>query len=311
MVVIDAEKHHLDYKKSALDHGITQLKAKYQGSGTAGAATLISRAGSELRIPERIPRPARRDGPVDKATGKKVFEETGATFERRIVSKRTGEVRVKTIVKTQPVERLSVTDDAHTLSSGTRIEKIYANHSNKLKALANEARKAAVNTKTTPYSPSAKTAYQKEVTTLDAKLNLALRNRPLERQAQLIANTWYRAKLQANPNLDDDDKKKIKFQALAEARARTGAQKQQIVITDNEWDAIQAGAITNHKLTEILKNADLERVKQLATPKVDVLMTPVKKNRAQSMLNSGYTQAEVADALGVSLTTLKNTLGGG
>lgn len=311
MVVIDAEKHHLDYKKSALDNGITQLKAKYQGGATSGAATLISRAGSEVRIPTRIPRPAARGGPVDPATGKRVFEETGETFERSRISKRTGAVTTRTVLRTETAERLAVTDDAFTLSSGTKVEKIYANHSNKLKALANEARKAAINTKTTPYSPSAKTAYQKEVSSLDAKLNLALRNRPLERQAQLLANTTYRAKLQANPDMDDDTKKKIKFQALAESRSRTGAQKQQIVITDSEWDAIQAGAITNHKLTEILKNSDLDRVKKLATPKVDVLMTSVKKQRAQSMIASGYTQAEIADALGVSLTTLKNTLGGG
>ncbi len=87
-------------------------------------------------------------------------------------------------------------------------------------------------------------------------------------------------------------------------RTRTGAGKQRIEITQLEWDAIQAGAISNHKLTQILANADLESVRALATPRRDLLMTSAKTRRAQSMLASGYTRAEVADALGVSLTTL-------
>ena len=101
----------------------------------------------------------------------------------------------------------------------------------------------------------------------------------------------------------------MKAQALAEARARTGAGKQRIEITDSEWAAIQAGAISTNKLNQILANSDLEKVKQLATPKTKILMTPTKTARAKAMLNSGYTQAEVADALGVSLTTLKTSIG--
>lgn len=54
MVVIDAEKHKLDYKKSEQDNGITALKKKYQAhendDGYGGAATLISRAKSETSV---------------------------------------------------------------------------------------------------------------------------------------------------------------------------------------------------------------------------------------------------------------------
>lgn len=301
MVVIDAEKHNLNYKQSALDNGIAALKAKYQGGTKAGASTLISRASAEIRVPERKGRPAAKGGPIDRATGKRVFEPTGATFVDR-----TG----KTVVKTIKSKRLAETDDARSLSSGTTIEKVYADHSNGLKNLANQARRAMVNTKSTPYSPSAKTAYSNEVATLNSKLALALRNRPLERQAQVVANGIVSAKRQANPDMDPADVKKIKSQALNEARARTGAQKQHITITDNEWRAIQAGAISNNKLTQILNNADLDQVKQLATPKAKVLMTSAKTARAQAMLAAGYTQAQVADALGVSLTTLKTGIGG-
>jgi DNA-binding CsgD family transcriptional regulator/transcriptional regulator len=299
MVVIDAEKHHLNYKQSAIDNGISQLKTKYQGSARAGASTLISRASAEIRVPDRRPRPAAKGGPVDRATGKKVFEPTGVTYTDR---------KGKVVPKTIKSKRLAETDNADTLSSGTPIEKVYAIHSNRLKDLANQARKAAVSTRSTPYSPSAKTAYSKEVATLNAKLNLALKNAPLERQAQVVANAVVSQKRAANPEMDGAEIKKLKAQALAEARTRTGAQKQRITLTDSEWGAIQAGAISNNKLTQILDHADLDQIKQLATPKSSLLMTSAKQTRARSMLASGYTQAEVADALGVSLTTLKNSI---
>ena len=301
MVVIDAEKHNLNYKQSAKDNGIAALKAKYQGGTKAGASTLISRASSEIRPPARKGRPASRGGPIDKATGKKVFEPTGETFVN---------AQGKLVVKTFKSTKLAETHDAGTLSSGTTIEKVYVDHSNSLKSLANQARRAMVNTRSTPYSPSAKTAYSGEVATLNSKLALALRNRPLERQAQIVANGVVSAKRQANPDMDPADVKKIKNQALTEARIRTGAQKQRITITPTEWQAIQAGAISNNKLTQILNNADLDQVKTLATPKAKVLMTSAKTARAEAMLRAGYTQAEVADALGVSLTTLKTTVGG-
>lgn len=301
MVVIDAEKHNLNYKQSAIDNGIPQLKEKYQGGATAGAATLISRASSQVRVPDRKPRSAAKGGPIDRRTGQKVFEETGESYTNR---------KGKVILKTITSEKLAETNDARTLSSGTPIEEVYVSHSNSLKGLANAARKAQVNTPPLKYSPSAKGVYAKEVVTLNAKLNVALKNRPIERQAQVLANSVVTAKRNQNPHLEPAELKKIKAQALAEARARTGAKKQLIEITDSEWAAIQAGAISNNKLNQILSNADLDRVKELATPRTKVLMTSAKQTRARSMIASGYTQAEVADALGVSLSTLKSSLSG-
>ena len=292
MVVIDAEKHTLNYKQSAIDNGIKQLKTKYQGGPTAGASTLISRATSEIRVPDRKIH-------VDKETGEKVYELTGESYVNR---------KGKLIVKTIPSQKLAETSDAGTLSSGTPIEKVYAEHSNKLKALANNARKEAVNTKSTPYSPSAKAAYPNEVASLKHKLNIALRNRPLERQAQQLAGTVVSAKRQANPDMELSDVKKIKSQALAEARARIGAHKEQIVFTPSEWDAIQAGAISTSQLNQMLNNADLDVVKSLATPREKTVMTTTKLSRARTMLASGYTHAEVAEALGVSVTTLKTSV---
>jgi len=304
MVVIDSEKHELNYKQSEKDNGIRQLQKKYQsepGRSGLGAGTLISRARSRKDVPDRRPRPAAKGGAIDKATGRLVFEPTGATKTTR-----DGKVVPVTIRST----KLGETHDAHTLvsSTGTPIEKIYADHSNNLKAMANQARKELVSTKPATYSPSARAAYSNEVASLNAKLRLALKNAPLERNAQVLANAIMQQKKQANPNMDAADIKRKNAQALAEARRRLGADKSQIEITGPEWAAIQAGAISNNKLKDILNNTDLKKIKELATPRSQLTMTPAKLQRAMSMLASGYTQADVAAQLGVGLTTLKVAL---
>lgn len=298
MVVIDAEKHKLNYKQSEKDFGIAALKKEYQsipGRSGTGAATLISRATSRVDVPHR-----KRNYRIDPQTGKKVWIETGENW----VDAKTG----NTVFRTTRSEKLKETDDANTLSSGTKVEKIYADHSNTLKGLADKARLEMVRTQTVKYSESAFKTYRPEVEALNAKLSLALQNRPRERHAQLVANAVFKAKRDANPDMDEAEEKKLKYQALAEARIRTGAKKDLIEITPREWDAIQAGAITNNKLTDILKNSDLEQIRSLATPRTNVVMTPTKKARAKAMEASGYTQADIADALGVSLGVLKGEL---
>ena len=300
MVVIDAEKHGLNYKQSEIDHGIRQLKEKYQtkADGSSGASTLISRAGSRAYVNDRKPRPAKDGGPIDKKTGKKVFVETGEVYYK---SGKPVQNRLKA---------LEATDDAHTLSSGTAMERIYADHSNKLKTLANRARKEYVNTDRAKYSPSAKKAYQAEVDSLNTKLDTALRNAPRERRAQVLANTIVQARQNANPTMDDDSLKKIKAQALTEARTRTGAAKARIVPTPREWEAIQAGAISDSKLSKLLDNADMDVIRDLATPKVKPTISTSMLTTAQGMMDRGYTRSEIASRLGVSVGTLDDALYG-
>lgn len=299
MVVIDSEKHNLDYRQSKIDNGISALSEKYQNSKRGGASTLVSKASSEIRIDARKPRSAAEGGSIDPATGIKVYTNTGESYVNK---------QGKTVIRKIKSTRMAETSDAFKLSSGRQIEEVYATYANNLKTLGNTARRDSLSTIPTPYSPSAKAAYEKEVSTLTAHLNTALMNKPIERQAQILANSVVERKKQANPGMDADDLKKIRNQALAEARTRTGAKKQQIEITDKEWEAIQAGAISPSKLAQVLQNADLDRVKQLATPRTTTLMSPARINRAESMLASGYTQAEVAEALGVSTSTLDKSL---
>lgn len=295
MVVIDAEKHELNYKQSYIDNGIAELNKTYQGKSGGGASTLISRASSEMRVPTR------REY-VNKETGERMFYPKNETY----INKRTGKEEIRKTRSTKMFE----TSDANTLSSGTQMERVYATHANNLKALANQARRQAANIKPTPPSPSAKKTYAKEVASLESQLRIAQMNAPLERQAQLLANTVVASKRRANPDMDNDDLKKIKQQALNEARLRVGANKKDVMvkITDREWEAIQAGAISTTKLTQILNVTDETRVKELATPKTKVTMTSAKIARAKAMLNAGCTQAEVAERLGVSVSTLSKAL---
>lgn len=300
MVVIDAEKHHLDFKQSAKDNGIASLKVKYQtvpGTNSRGASTLISRASSRQDVDNRKPRAAKDGGPIDPVTGEKVYQFTGESYTN---------AKGKTVVKQFTSTKMAEAKDANDLSSGQPIERVYASYANALKSLANDSRKSAFATKPIPYSKSAKAAFSKEVSTLNSKLNEALKNAPLERQAQVLANAQVRMKMDATPGMESDDLKKVKSQALQQARLRTGARKGSIDITPDEWNAIQAGAISNTKLTQILNNTNLDVVKALATPRDRPVMNEAKMARATGMLAAGYTQAEVASALGVPTSTLNS-----
>ena len=181
-----------------------------------------------------------------------------------------------------------------------------------MKDMANRARKEYINTPRLEYSPQAKKEYESEVTTLNAKLNTSLRNAPRERQAQLLANKIVETKLQANPSLRDDKDKyrKVKGQALQTARQRTGAKKERIAITDREWEAIQKGAISDSKLSQILNNADLDVIRKYATPRATTTLSPAKEAKAKAMSKSGYTTKEIADAIGISTSSVSKLIAG-
>lgn len=305
MVVIDAEKHKLDYKQSEKDNGIAELKKKYQGYTTpdgkyvGGASTLLSRRKQDVQIPER-----KGSGIIDPETGKVTYKESGRTY----IDKKTGKV---TLAK-QKSKLLTETDDLRTLSSGTPQENAYADYGNKMKALANRARKVLAQREKLEYSASAKKTYAPEVESLNSKLAIAEANAPRERSAQASANSKIKAMIQDNPSLAKDKKtlRKISNSTLQSERDRVGAsgKNSRIEITDKEWDAIQAGAISDSKLTSILRYTDADKIKQRALPKTTTNLTTAKQNKIKSMANMGYTNAEIAKALGVSTSTISKYL---
>ena len=309
MVVVDAPKHGLDWKRSEKENRIQELKDKYQGGG--GAGTLISRAKSPEYVDER-----RLYVKIDPDTGKKVYSETNNSFVKKWTLK-DGTVREKVVVRQQKVPLMGEVDDAFELASNPSnpypMEKYYAVYANRMKDMGNEARLMALNTKMEPASKGAAETYSKEVSDLERKLNVSLSNAPYERKAQMAANVNLKAKKVANPNMTDSEKRKKGQQELNAARARfiPGGKKQRVEITEKELEAINANALGSTKLKTILNNTDMDKLKEMVTPRQTKGLSPAKIASAKAKLASGYyTQAEVAKELGISATTLMRYING-
>lgn len=331
MVVIDAEKHHLDYQKSYEDQGIRDLKIKYQGvtetGQPKGASTIISRAGSEAHIPER--REIRN-------TSKMTEEELKRWNEGKIVYRNTGETKNKLVTDpskmteeeltkynagkkvwrksdelvTIKVNQMDTVDDAMDLvrDKSNLKEVAYANFANDMKKLANDARKEARSIKPEKVNTQAKVTYANEVESLNQKLTNAKLNNPRERQAQTISNALFSEKAKSNPEMDYEHRQRTRDLCLREARSMTGAGKQKIDITDKEWEAIQSNSISSTKLRAIIDNTDQDKLTKLAMPRTTRgTMTPAQINLAKSMASSGmYTYAEIADRFGVSASYISS-----
>ena len=302
MVVIDAAKHKLDYRQSEKDNGIAELKKNYQGFDDetghhGGASTLLSCRKQDVEVPER-----QGSGVIDPLTGKVVYKESGRTY----VDPRTG----KTVAATTKVKRILAVDDVRSMSSGTLQEEAYADYANKMKDLANKARLEYKATPTLKRSVSAAKAFEPEVNRLMAALKVAQLNAPLEREAQRIANARVKAKVQANNITDKDEISKIRRAAISDARNSTGAsgKRTRITISDGEWTAIQSGAISDTTLSEILRYAEPKTVRERATPRRTTQLSDARISRIKAMANSGHTNAEIAEALGISTSAVSKYL---
>ena len=370
MVVIDAEKHKLDYKRSEIENNIAELKRKYQrtirpdGSiKEGGASTIISRAKGKAYINKRRGQ-ARIDPETGKATyldalpkdlyyvdkkwdkktgivtirtseGKKIQYDSNDPVAREkyspigrydkdtntmVYTNKAGDITYKTETRQQTSTNMAETDDAYSLVSAARhpMELIYANYANSMKSLANQARKEMLATGNLKHNPSATKTYQAEVDSLMARLNEAEKNTVRERQAMRLTNAAVKAKKDAaeasGKELSGKEIRKANQQALTKYRQEVGSisrRDRNLKISDREWEAIQAGAITENKLKRILANADADELRQRATPRDSREISTTKANRIKSLNATGnYTIAEIADQLGLSTTTVKKYLKG-
>lgn len=306
-VVIDAEKHNLNWKQSLEDQQIKQLKEKYQsepGRSGYGASTIISRAKGRYDVDLRADR-----YDIDPETGKKI----NYTSKDAVWTDKDGNKHTRHEVSTKMAE----TDDAYTLVSRdkagatTRIESVYADHANRMKALANEVRKEILRTSNGKMDHDAVELYSEEVKSLGDKLRLAEMNAPNERLAQAAASKQIAAYKKTHPGLTKDDEYKYRNQVIKATRAKAGAtprEKRAIKTTDREWEAIVAGALSSEKTRKILTYMDSEEVLSRTTPRQSRSVSPAKAARAKAMLNAGYTWADVAEAVGISESTLRNNL---
>lgn len=328
MVVIDAEKHKLDYKKSEIDNNISELKRKYQAhvdeNGNiryGGASTILSRSKGQESVLKRQGSPkvnikGKEWYNPDKPEGSLIYNTADdVSYEVQKTNKRTGEVTTVTKYRTQKSTKMAETDDAYTLVSTARhpMELVYADYANSMKSLANEARKEMINTGKIEYSKSAKMTYQEEYDSLMNKLNTAELNKTKERSAQRKANADVNAKKLANPDMKPSDIKKASQQALSKYRDEVGSvsrRERSIKLTDREWEAIQAGAISENKLKQILNNADIDDLRRRATPKSTTELSTAKINRIKAMNASNYTLNEIANKLGISPSMVSKYLKG-
>ena len=306
MVVIDAEKHKLDYKQSAKDNDIEGLKRKYQGREedgryTESASTIFSRAKAEIDIPETKGNPK-----INPETGE--YDWTGKQTGRTYIDEKTGKEKLAT----KKAHQMDTVTDAHELSSGYPKEEIYADYANHLKALANTARKEYMATERPLQNKEAALIFAPQVDSLKAKLAIAEQNAPRERQANLLAGYNARMKKEANPDMTKKEYKKLKAQEMARARVEMGARGKQtrIVIDDKEWEAIQSGAISSTMLEKILDHTEPDSLRARATPRSTVSLSDAQKAKIKNMSECGYTLAEIADALSISTSTVSNTIKG-
>lgn len=380
MVVIDAEKHKLDYKASYVENNIDALKKKYQvgvdKNGDikyGGASTILSRAKGETTVTKRqgsyrindpdkegfdpsrpvgaklwkqaddlyYPDRSRRDKKTGMVTittedGKKIkYDPTDRSqYDKYNPIKRvdpdTGEVSFtnkdgsltyKKKSRTQESTKMAEVDDSYDLVSKYKhpMELLYADYANDMKALGNKARMTMINTGKINYSAGAKAIYKDEVKSLMEKLDNTDINKIKERSAHRIANAEIKAKQKAweeehpGEKMKGEDLRKISQRALSKARNELGSvsrRDRNINITDREWEAIQAGAVSETTLKRILNNTDVDKLRERATPKLTNSLSQAQINRAKAMAASNYTLEQIAKKLGISTSTASKYLKG-
>ena len=227
-----------------------------------------------------------------------------------------GTITYRNQYRKQKSTKMAETDDANTLVSVAKhpIELVYAQYANDMKTLGNKARLEILNTGKIQYSASAKETYKEEVKSLETKLNTALLNTTRERAAQRMANAEVNAKKEAGTIKKNDEIKKASQQALSKYRTEVGSvsrKDRNIQITDREWEAIQAGAISENKLKKILDNTDIDKLRERATPRKTNNLSTAQVNKIKAYNASNYTLEEIAKKMGVSTATVSKYLKGG
>lgn len=338
MVVIDAEKHNLDWKGAQAELGIQALKQKYQkkpDGGYGGASTLVTKSTSEEHVDFRKQWRAQKTGSIDPVTGEKIYQIETDPYKKQYSKKveksryatdpvtgeklrdpKTGKlIREKyddyvTVERTTKTTKMREAKDARELSSGTLMEEIYADYANTMKKMANQARLEWLRTEDIKRDPQAAKVYAKEVESLNAKINLALAESPKERKANIMVSSQVKALRAQNPDIDKDELKKIKQQMINVARLRAGkpARRHEFEVTEDEWEAIENHAVSASTLNKIIQYTDSGTLKNYSMPREKKKVSDNSIRWAKTLLSRGYTIADVAEQLNISPSTLNNEI---
>lgn len=319
MVVIDAEKHKLNYKRSAEENGIDALMKRYMSHIDRIKYGELERYNPKTRKIDKVIDPAvlKKD-----LTPEKEWISASTIISRHKQKVITDGYQVEipdpksSSGKTKMVWRnkketfvVNMVEDANIFlgPNATKTEHHYADYVNELKAYKKKVDAESAGIKMPTRDPKAAKIYAEEVLSMKDKVNDVKVNRIKERQAQRMAEVASKAEIARRSEdevLKKEDISRIKQQALNKARSQVGSARNPVKITDDEWDAIQANAVSGTLLKELVSFMDDSQLKALATPRPNTVMTESRKNKAKALLANGYTISQVAEALGVSPSTI-------
>lgn len=355
MVAIDAYKHNIDWRQAKEDLNITGLYSKYSSTSRGGGMTLFTRAKSMKQdVPEYKEGAYVTDSKtgktkkllIDPETGEKLFTYTNGTHSKKVGETEDGKGIYDDSVR-EPnkvsVEKLRYAwmqgKGAASLASDnpSTKEQMYVEYSDTLHALANSVRRMLsddsyhvidsdgktikkVDSKT--YREKAKQNATEEdadiIASLRAKLEVAKRNAPKERLAQVYANAAIKARLESNPSIKDDDDalKKLKNAELASARTRTGANGKgtRVVIDKREYEAINSGKVPKTLVADVLKKSDSESLSKCVSnasgTRQVLTASQIARIKAWAASDSRSTPYQMAKSLGVSVSTINKVISG-
>lgn len=319
MVVIDAEKHKLNYKRSAEENGIDALMKRYMTHVDKVKYGDLERYNPKTRRVDKVIDP---DKLKKDLTPGKEYTSASTIISRHKQSVITDGYQVevpdpksksggtKMVWRNKKETYLvNMVKDANVFlgPNATKTEHHYADYINELKAFKNKVDSEMSGIKMPARDPKAAKIYAEEVLSMKDKVNRVKINRIKERQAQRMAEVSSKAEIARRSEdevLKKDEISRIKQQALNKARSMVGAERTPVTITDDEWDAVQSNAVSGTLLKELVSFMDDSQLKSLATPRANKQMTDARKSKAKALLANGYTIAQVAEALGVSSSTI-------
>lgn len=319
MVVIDAEKHKLNYKRSAEENGIDALMKRYMTHVDKVKYGDLERYNPKTRRVDKVIDP---DKLKKDLTPGKEYTSASTIISRHKQSVITDGYQVeipdpksksggtKMVWRNKKETYLvNMVKDANVFlgANATKTEHHYADYINELKAFKNKVDSEMSGIKMPARDPKAAKIYAEEVLSMKDKVNQVKINRIKERQAQRMAEVSSKAEIARRSEdevLKKDEISRIKQQALNKARSMVGAERTPVTITDDEWDAVQSNAVSGTLLKELVSFMDDSQLKSLATPRANKQMTEARKSKAKALLANGYTIAQVAEALGVSSSTI-------
>lgn len=319
MVVIDAEKHKLNYKRSAEENGIDALMKRYMTHVDKVKYGDLERYNPKTRRVDKVIDPDKLK--KDLMPGKEYISASTIIsrhkqsvitdgYQVEVPDPKSKSGGTKMVWRNKKETYLvNMVKDANVFlgPNATKTEHHYADYINELKAFKNKVDSEMSGIKMPARDPKAAKIYAEEVLSMKDKVNQVKINRIKERQAQRMAEVSSKAEIARRSEdevLKKDEISRIKQQALNKARSMVGAERTPVTITDDEWDAVQSNAVSGTLLKELVSFMDDSQLKSLATPRANKQMTDARKSKAKALLANGYTIAQVAEALGVSSSTI-------